>query len=148
MSYQAGGEFYPSPQSPAKASAPPPYSAPSPGLYAPPALGSALGEGRGADTELLLPSASTPPPGFPTDASAFAAGSNFYIYLCCAWSTPWFMIGRTAHRLGLPRAWYLAAAAFLCMLSCCKASPRLFSSGYFVLGRVVRAVSIEVATAL
>ena len=114
MSYQAGGEFYPSPQSPAKASAPPPYSAPSPGLYAPPALGSALGEGRGADTELLLPSASTPPPGFPTDASAFAAGSNFYIYLCCAWSTPWFMIGRTAHRLGLPRAWYLAAAAFLC----------------------------------
>lgn len=29
-------------------------------------------------------------------------GSDFYVHLCCAASWPWFMLGRTSHRLRIP----------------------------------------------
>ena len=48
---------------------------------------------------------------FPTHASTFAPGSNFYIYLCCGALTPWFMLGRIGHKLGLPYAGSLSLSA-------------------------------------
>jgi Cys-rich protein (TIGR01571 family) len=58
-------------------------------------------------------SSPAPAAAFPTAAAHFSPGSNFYIHLCCAWSTPWFMVGRVAHRLGHPSAWALSAGALL-----------------------------------
>jgi len=41
-------------------------------------------------------------------------GSNFYIYLCCGYSWPWFMVGRIGNKLSLPNASFLAFCALLC----------------------------------
>lgn len=45
-------------------------------------------------------------------------GSDFWVYLSCGIFSPWFMIGRLAHRLNLPNAgWFSLGALFLTILS-------------------------------
>jgi Cys-rich protein (TIGR01571 family) len=108
MSYQGSGGGY-APASPQGGYAPVPqagYAAPAP--YAPPAPPAAAPE----DGPLLPPSGA-PRAAFPTAPEYFRPGSNFFVHLCCATSAPWFMVGRVAHRLGLPNAWGLGAGALV-----------------------------------
>ena len=125
MSYQSGSSSYaPMPTSPSTAAPPPPlpgYAPPAPftsaqGGYHAPQQGEPPMQSPPADSEALLAPSGPFPAAFPTAASHFAPGSNFFIHLCCAASTPWYMVGRVAHRLGLPNAWGLGAGALVLSL--------------------------------
>ena len=76
----------------------------------------------GADAEVGMDSS----PLRPFDGTTTAAqdtfptpdrcGSDFWINLCCAFSTPWFMVGRLAHRLKVPNAGWIGLGLIVCTI--------------------------------
>ena len=68
----------------------------------------------GMDTSQLRPFDGTTTSAQDTFPTPDRCGSDFWINLCRAFSTPWFMVGRLAHRLKVPNAGWIGLGLIIC----------------------------------